>query len=140
MKSLRNSSTKVYLIERLIAALTYVTMGMAGFVWLIICAVTKSSLRPFLKYHIFQSFFLVMAAFLINVFVGFIVSILGVIPYINMLVYKLLFFFTAPMVFGYSIVNFGILVVMAYLVITSIQGKYSYVPWISNIIDSNVGR
>lgn len=137
---MRNSSTQVYFIERIIAALTYITMGMAGFIWLIICAVTKSNLRSFLKYHIFQSFFLVMAAFLINVFVGFIVSILGVIPFINMLVYKLLFFFTAPMVFGYSIVNFGILVIMAYLVLTALQGKYSYVPWISNIIDSNVGR
>lgn len=137
---MRNSNNRVYLIERLIAAATYVSMGMVGFVWLIICAVTKSNLKPFLKYHIFQSFFLVMAAFLINVFVGFIVSILGIIPFVNMLVYKLLFFFTAPMLMGYSIVNFGILLIMVYLVLTSLQGKYSYIPWISNIIDSNVGR
>lgn len=140
MKLLKNSSSKAYFTERMIAALTYITMGMAGFIWLIICAVTKTNLRSFLKYHIFQSFFLVMAAFLINIFVGFIVSILGVIPFINMLVYKLLFFFTAPMILGYSLVNFGILLVMTYLVITSLQGKYSYIPWISNIIDSNVQR
>ena len=42
------------MIERLVAAGTYVTMGMVGFVWLIICAITKSNLRPFLKYHIFH--------------------------------------------------------------------------------------
>lgn len=128
------------MIERLIAAGSYVSMGMVGFVWLIICAVSKSNLRPFLKFHIFQSFFLIMAFFLLNIFIGFIVSILSVIPFINILIYKVLFLFTSPLIFGFSIVNFTVLTVMVYLVLTSLQGKYSYIPWVSNIIDSNVGR
>ena len=57
-----------------------------------------------------------------------------------MLVYKLLFLFTAPIAFGYSLVNLVILFTMIYLVITTLQGRYSYIPWVSNIIDSNVGR
>lgn len=134
------NSNKPYVIERLIAATTYLSMGMVGFVWLIFCAITKNNLRPFLKYHIFQSFFLIMALFLFNIFVSFIVSILGVIPFINMLVYKILFFFTAPIIVGLSISSLVILALMVYLVFTSLQGKYSYIPWISNIIDSNVGR
>ncbi len=136
---MRNSNTP-YIIERLIAAATYLSMGMVGFVWIIFCAITKNNLRSFLKYHIFQSFFLIMALFLFNIFVSFIVSILGVIPFINMLVYKILFFFTAPIVAGLSISSLFILALMVYLVFTSLQGKYSYVPWISNIIDSNVSR
>ena len=136
---MRNSN-KPYFIERIIAAGTYLSMGMVGFVWLIFCAITKNNLRPFLKYHIFQSFFLIMALFLLNIFVSFVVSILGVIPFINMLVYKLLFFFTAPMIVGLSITSIIMLALMVYLVLTSLQGKYSYIPWISNIIDSNVGR
>lgn len=139
MRLLRNSSTPS-ILDRIIAAATYVSMGMVGFVWLIFCAFTKTNLKPFLKYHIFQSFFLVMAYFLFNIFMNLIISILSVIPLINILVYKILFFFTAPIVFGYSIISFGILVVMVYLVLTSLQGKYSYIPWFSNIIDSNVGR
>lgn len=127
-------------MERVFAAGTYLSFGMVGFILLIFCAVTKSNLKSFLKYHIFLSFFLVMACFLFNIFVGFVVSILSVIPFINMLVYKLLFLFTAPIVFGFSIVKFGMTVVMVYLVITSLQGKYSYLPWFSNIIDSNVRR
>lgn len=142
MKSLKNSryNTQPYMIEKIIASLTYLTMGMAGFVWLIVCAFAKSGLRPFLRYHIFQSFFLVMGLFLLNIFTNLVVNILSVIPIINVLVYKILFFFTAPILFGYSIVNIFILVVMLYLVLTSIRGKYSYIPWVSNIIDSNVGR
>ncbi len=128
------------MIERLVSAGSYISMGMVGFIWLIICALTKSNLRPFLKYHIFQSFFLIMALFLLNVFAEFVVSILSFIPIISLLTYKILFFFTAPMIFGFSIINFCILVLMVYLVLTSLQGKYSYIPWISNIIDSNVGR
>lgn len=135
-----NYSKSVSLLERLIAATTYVSMGMVGFVWLIFCAVTKTNLKPFLKYHIFQSFFLVMGCFLLNIFTNLVVSILSVIPFINMLVYKLLFLFTAPIAFGFSIVSFCVLVVMVYLVLTSLQGRYSFIPWISNIIDSNVGR
>ena len=135
-----NYSKSVSLLERLIAAATYVSMGMVGFVWLIFCAVTKTNLKPFLKYHIFQSFFLVMGCFLLNIFTNLVVSILSVIPFINMLVYKLLFLFTAPIAFGFSIVSFCVLVVMVYLVLTSLQGRYSFIPWISNIIDSNVGR
>ena len=136
---MRNSSS-VSILDRLIAAATYISMGMVGFIWLIFCAVTKTNLKSFLKYHIFQSFFLVMAYFLFNIFVNLVVSILGIIPFINILVYKILFFFTAPIVFGFSIISFTVLVVMAYLVLTSLQGKYSYIPWFSNIIDSNVGR
>ena len=136
---MRNSNS-ASILDRLIAAATYISMGMVGFIWLIFCAVTKTNLKSFLKYHIFQSFFLVMAYFLFNIFVNLVVSILGIIPLINILVYKILFFFTAPIVFGFSIISFTVLVVMVYLVITSLQGKYSYVPWFSNIIDSNVGR
>ncbi len=136
---MRNSNS-ASILDRLIAAATYISMGMVGFIWLIFCAVTKTNLKSFLKYHIFQSFFLVMAYFLFNIFVNLVVSILGIIPLINILVYKILFFFTAPIVFGFSIISFTVLVVMVYLVITSLQGKYSYIPWFSNIIDSNVGR
>ena len=136
---MRNSNS-ASILDRLIAAATYISMGMVGFIWLISCAVTKTNLKSFLKYHIFQSFFLVMAYFLFNIFVNLVVSILGIIPLINILVYKIFFFFTAPIVFGFSIISFTVLVVMVYLVITSLQGKYSYIPWFSNIIDSNVGR
>jgi len=81
-----------------------------------------------------------MGYFLLETFVGLLVSIFSAIPVINILVYKLLFLFTAPMIFGFSLVQFIILVGMTYLGLTSLQGRYSYVPWISNIIDSNVGR
>ena len=48
-------------IERIIAPLSYITMGMVGFIWLIIGLFTKARLKPFLQYHIFQSIFIALA-------------------------------------------------------------------------------
>ena len=42
---------KPYMIERLVAGFSYLTMGMAGFIWLIISLFTKAALKPFLQYH-----------------------------------------------------------------------------------------
>ena len=36
-----------YMIERLVAGFSYLTMGMAGFIWLIISLFTKAALKPF---------------------------------------------------------------------------------------------
>ena len=44
-----------FLIEKIVAALSYLTMGMAGFIWLLISLFTKVRLKSFLQYHIFQS-------------------------------------------------------------------------------------
>ena len=55
---------KPYMIERIVAALSYFTMGFAGFIWLILGLFTKARLRPFMQYHIFQSIFISIAYFL----------------------------------------------------------------------------
>ena len=134
------SSKSISIIERLIAAGTYVTFGMVGFLWLLFCALSKTSLKNFLKYHIFQSFFLVMGFFLLKIFIGLIMNILSFIPFIKILVFKLYFLFTASLIMGCSLVDGLLFVALVYLALTSIQGKYTYVPWFSNIIRSNVGR
>ena len=42
------------MIERVVASLSYLTMGMAGFIWLIVSLFTNARLKPFLQYHIFH--------------------------------------------------------------------------------------
>ena len=46
---------KPYFIEKLVSALSYITSGFVGFIWLLLGIFTKSKVRPFMKYHIFQS-------------------------------------------------------------------------------------
>lgn len=125
-------------MEKLIASLSYLTMGFVGFIWLLIGIFTKNTLRPYLKYHIFQSIFISIAYFLASAFIGFILNILSIIPIINQLVLAFTFYFNAPILFGFSVIEFACFAVVLYLVVTSIQGKFSYIPWVSEIVKANV--
>ena len=129
------------LLDRLIVIVNYVTFGLVGFIYLIINAIRRDSLSSFMQYHIFQSFFLVMLYWLIGVFVSLIAQILSFIPFVNLLVLKLLFYLNAPIFFQhYSIVSGTVTLIIFYLVFTSFQGLYSYIPWVSDIIARSVRR
>ena len=129
-----------YLIERIIAALSYLTMGMVGFIWLIIGLFTQASLKPFLKFHIFQSIFISLGFTVLSMFVGWLSNILSFIPFVNKLVAQINFLLNMPLIFDYSILQTIIYVFIIYLAVTSFIGKFSYIPWISDIIDQTIER
>ena len=129
-----------YMIERLVAGFSYLTMGMAGFIWLIISLFTKAGLKPFLQYHIFQSIFISLAFAVISIFVGWISNLLSFIPFINKLVAQITFLLNMPLIFDYSLIQSVIYILLIYLAVMAFAGKFSYIPWISDIIDHNVSR
>lgn len=131
-----------YPIERIIASSTYLTAGGVGFVWLIIAAVLKKTVRPFLMYHIMQSIFLSILYFLLTVIVNFLMIILLKIPFINLLIGKLVYFLIIPLPFilNLSIIQAITSSIILYLAITAFMSYYSYIPWVSDIIRGNVGR
>ncbi|MBE7710387.1 MAG: hypothetical protein E7Z93_08085 [Cyanobacteria bacterium SIG32] len=131
---------KPYMIERIVSALSYLTMGFAGFIWLILGLITRSNLRAFTQYHIFQSIFIAIAYFLLNMLCGFILSILSLVPLINKLVAQITFYLNAPLFGPYSLIQTVLYGIIIYLAVTSFMGKYSRIPWVSDIIDQNVGR
>lgn len=124
-------------IERIIAPLSYLTMGMVGFIWLIIALFSKVRLKPFLQYHIFQSIFLSILFAVISLLIGWISNILSIIPILNRLVAQITFLLNSPFLFGYSIIQTILYIFLFYLAITSAMGRYSYVIWVSDIIESN---
>ncbi len=129
-----------YMIERIIAALTYLTMGMVGFIWLIIGLFTKARLKPFLQYHIFQSIFISLAFAVLSIFIGWLSNILSFIPIINRIVAQITFLLNMPLIFDYSLLQSVIYVLLIYLAITAFIGKFSYIPWVSDIIDQNINH
>ena len=129
-----------YLIERIVAALSYLTMGMVGFVWLIIGLFTNARLKPFLQYHIFQSIFISLGFAVLSILVGWISNLLSVIPFINKVVAQINFLLNMPLIFDYSLLQTAIYAFLAYLAITSFMGRFSYIPWVSDIIDQNISR
>lgn len=126
------------MLEKVVAALSYITCGFVGFFWLLLALFTKNNLKPYLKYHVFQSIFLAIAFFLVSQFLGLIMNILSVIPFLNLLMMQITFYLGMPLIFGFSIIQTLIYSVIIYLVVTSFQGQYSYIPWVSDIIRANV--
>lgn len=122
-------------IERIIAVANYLTFGMAGFVLLILSAIMGGRMSSFLQYHIFQSFFLTMLYFLLGKFLELIAMIFCWIPFLRGLIVKIYFYLNTPFFFGhYSFISGTVALIILYLVLTSIQGQRSYVPWVSDII------
>lgn len=145
MKSLRSFNgggmDSPSFVERLIVAVNYFSFGLVGFIYLILNAIRGGGLSPFMQYHIFQSFFLVMFYWLLTVFVSLIAQILSFIPLVNILILKLLFYLNTPIFFGhYSIVSGTVTLIIIYLALTSLQGLYSYIPWVSDVISRSVRR
>ncbi len=127
-------------IERIIAPLSYLTMGMIGFIWLIIGLFTKARLKPFLQYHIFQSIFISLAFAVISIFVGWLSNILSIIPIINKITAQIAFLLNMPLLFSYSFIQIIVYSFIIFLAATSAMGRYSYIPWVSEIIDQNISR
>ena len=126
------------LIEKIIATLSYLTMGFVGFLWLLLGLFTKSNLRPFLKYHIYQSIFLSLAYFLICAFLGLFLGLLSHIPLVGSIIMQITLMLNMPLIFEFSAIQIGMYAIIFYLGFTCLQGQYSYIPWVSDIIKANV--
>lgn len=132
------NDAKPFLIERIVAAFSYFTMGFVGFVWLIIGLFTKARLTTFLQYHIFQSIFISIGYVLITMLLGFILNFLSIIPVLNVIAAQIAFWLNSPFIMSFSILQLLIYILLFYLAITSFLGKYSYIPFVSEIINQNV--
>ena len=131
-------SNKPYAIERILSAATYLTAGMVGFVWLIIAALTKKRVTPFLMYHIIQSIFISILYYLVSILGELIYVILYRIPLVNAIPYFINL--PLPFLFNFSVIQAFTTTVILYLAITSGLGYYSYLPWVSDIVRQNTGR
>ncbi len=125
------------MIERIVSGLTYPTLGLAGVVWLIIGALTRSYPKKFTMYHIFQSVFLSILYIIVNWIFWQAVNLLSFVPILNRILRQLVYWFNMPLVLGYSVMQCFIYGVIIYLTVFAFMGLYSYIPWVSDIIKSN---
>ena len=89
--------------ERVIAVLSYVTSGIVGIIWLLLAALAKSNLKPFLKYHIMQSIFLMLLYYLVAHLLIFVLNILTYVPFFNAIISTLNFFLNISLFFTNSV-------------------------------------
>jgi len=126
--------------EKVIAVLSYATAGIVGFVWFLIGHFTKQNLRPFLKYHIYQSIFLAVLFSVGFYILDILFKILSYIPIIKNIVFWLSLPFIMPLLHGLTIVNIAVLILIVYLCVGVLLNRFSFIPWVSNIIRYNIER
>ncbi len=119
-------------MERVISCLTYVTLGWAGVIVLVIQAVTKKQPTQFVMYHILQSIFLCFGFYVVSELCNLLSILIARIPIINLI--PVLLNMPIDVLYGFSLIQAICYTVIIYLALTSLLGKYSFLPWVSNII------
>ena len=137
-----NQFNNINPIEKIISAASYLTAGMAGFIWMILAAIMKRTIKPFLMFHILQSIFISIAYFLFIELYKLVFIIIVKIPLLNsmFLFFDRLIFNPLPIIWGMSLMQVFTSTVILYLAITSFMGQYSYIPYVSDIIKNNTGN
>lgn len=137
-----NYDKQPIMAERIISALSYLTYGVVGLVWLIIAAVGKKTIKPFLKFNIIQSIFIALVFAVLSMSVNIIMNILSivrVIPFIGGFInsffdFILFYLVQYQILMGFSLLGLLVLGLNIYLIVCSLSGTYSQVPYISNIV------
>ena len=124
--------------ERVVSAISYLTMGWGGLLYLIIMALKKREATRYIKFNSFQSIFLSFVYFILAMLFGLIFKILSLIPYLNYLVAKISQMIHTNFILGYSIIQIIVFSVIIYTIVFSVLGKYPRIYWISKLIDRQV--
>src|SRR5574344_1551378 len=119
--------------DRIISALSYLSMGAVAFLWFIYAKITHKQMSKFLRFNIAQSLFISCAYFLICYGLGLVVDLLSPIPFVNTLLLQLSFYLNMQWIFGFSIIEFFVTFFVLYLTWTSFIGQVSFVPWFTPI-------
>ena len=127
-------SENITVKDRLISVISYLTGGLAGIIWQIICVIAKKPVTKFLLFNIYQSIFLSLLLYVINLLFGMVYFLLVKIPFIAILANYIYYAVYTPVYQGWSIVGLILTSMYVYLMLFSLLGRYAILPWVSNII------
>ncbi len=134
---------KESILDRILAFLAYYTFGIFSIVLLIFFCVTKKSMSPFLIYHIYQSVFVATILACLSGIYSFLLRMIINLPFeMTFLKTSLtnfdIFLNQTPILFAFSLTGFVVVALITYLGAFALFGKKSYLPFISDIINSNI--
>lgn len=119
--------------DKIGASVSYLTLGIWGLIWLLISSRSYFDQKDFIRFHCYQSIFVGLLYMFIPqgfaILFSLIIQILGLIP------------FLAPVTNGLHVAHgilqqgfhYGLLALIVYCVIFSLFGKYTNIPYISQI-------
>lgn len=121
--------------EKIGGGVAYLTFGIWGLIWLLLSRRTYFEQKDFVRFHCFQSIFIgILYMFIpqgLAILFSLITQFTGFIPGVSLITS------TLHVLHGIlqSIIHYGGLVLIIYCVIFSLYGKYTNIPWISQMIN-----
>lgn len=140
-KQVQNNTSKVFLMEKIIAILSYITMGIVGLIWFVIAYFTNKRLKYFLMYNIAQSMIIAIFLTIIKLAVDIILSIFAKIPFLDFIAAKLYYNVISFKIIriyslGLSLSFFELLLflLLIYIIAGVIAGRIFYIPYLTNFM------
>jgi uncharacterized membrane protein len=123
------------MFDRGISVLSYFTFGTVGFIWMVVCYFAGKPPMPFVKYHIIQSIFISVCITLFQIIFSILSNALNIIPAIGAIVQNLIYYVASyPLIFHNSVLQIFIFSFLIYVTVTVFQGKYTEIPWFSDMV------
>ena len=137
-EKLNMQHSEISLTDRIIAILSYLTLGLVGIIWFVINYLfIKKPINKFLMYNLVQSFVLSILYAIIVYAYGIIAGLLFAIPFIGKLLYMIhIFVCETPIFFTMSLINFLLIIFLVYLSVFAFLGQLPKIPYITDMAKS----
>lgn len=130
---MRNIVFEPSIPDRIISALSYLTAGWGGLIYLVILYFARKHSSGFLRFNIFQSIFISFAVFVIGMLYNLFFEVLTHIPFVQVAVSWIDLILNKPTFGAYSLLQGIILLYLCYVVIFSLAGKFPIIWKISRL-------
>lgn len=125
-------SKNISLIDRLIASSSYLSMGLIGFIWLILCYVRKTTPKPYIRFNCYQSILFSLVVYLGATIAQILAAFLAFIPILGQFfTYIIFYIFQFQIFLAYSIAQWIFMGIVFYLAASAFIGKNPELPWLS---------
>lgn len=121
--------------ERIVAALSYLTVGVFGLIWFFVyAALLKKKLSDFLTINFIQSFLIMFMFGIFNFIYNILFSLVSPIPFIGDLSkYVHVALFSTPLYGSLVLGNAILFCFLGYLGVWSFLGKLPYIPYLTDL-------
>ncbi len=136
-----NNNNIILPIEKIISVLSYITMGIAGLIWIIIAYICKRHIKYFLMYNITQSMVIAILLAIFNLIMSIIMPILSLVPFLNFISAMLNYVLSIKIIriyslgLSFSFFEFVIFILLIYIIIGVCLGRIFNVPLLTKLIN-----
>ena len=137
-ENLKMQHSGISITDRIIAVISYLTLGLAGMIWFIVNHLfIKKPINKFLMYNLVQSFILSIIYAIFVYAYGIIAGLLFRLPLIGKLLYIIhVFVCETPIFYTMSLINFVLIIFFIYLSVFASLGQLPKIPYVTDMVKS----